>query len=91
MALALARQHINTLVPALDIQAGRVLPAAENIQSVHVKADILGAAENVLNNHLQVHHLQVLHLQVLAVLRGGIVVGVHKQNAMIIQCIVDRE
>ena len=84
MALVLARQHINTLVLALDIQAGRARLVVENIQSVHVKVDILGAMENVRNNHLQV---QVAH----QVLQEEMIVGVHKQNAMIIQCIVDRE
>ena len=42
MVLALARQHINTLVLVLDIQAGRVLPAAENILNVNALLVING-------------------------------------------------
>ena len=42
MGLALARQPINTPVPALDIQAGRVLPAAENILNVNVPLGMNG-------------------------------------------------
>ena len=79
MRFVLVRQHINTPVPALDIQAGQARLVMVNIQSVHVKVDTLGAAENVLNNHLQV----------LAVLQEEVVVGVLKLNAMIIQCIAE--
>ena len=42
MGLALARQHINTPALALDIQAGRVLPAAENILNVNALPVING-------------------------------------------------
>ena len=42
MGLALARQHINTPVLALDIQAGRALLAAENILNVNVPVAING-------------------------------------------------
>ena len=42
MGLALARQHINTLVPALDIQAGQVLPAAGNTPLVNALPVING-------------------------------------------------
>ena len=62
MALVLVRQHINTLVPALDIQAGQARLVMVNIQSVHVKVDTLGAAENVLNNH-QVQVVQAALLE----------------------------
>ena len=42
MALALARQPINTLVLVLDIQAGRVLPAAGNTPLVNAPVAING-------------------------------------------------
>ena len=42
MGLALARQPINTLVLVLDIQAGRVLPAAVNIPPAPVNHLIPG-------------------------------------------------
>ena len=62
MALVLARRPINTSVSALDIQAGRARLVMVNIQSVHVKVDTLGAAENALNNH-QVQVVQAALLE----------------------------
>ena len=50
MGLALARQHINTLVPALDIQAGRVQLAMVNIHFASALPVMSGRAMDVLKS-----------------------------------------
>ena len=56
MEPAHVQPNISIRVREPDIPEVQVQDVAENIQSVNVRMDILGAEENVRNSHLQAHH-----------------------------------